>query len=417
MHKREVLCRYVKNSSSSLFLQAIICYNQTMRIGIDARFFGIKQKGLGRYTQKLIEKLEKISTQSGDFDNNYFIFLKSENFEEYKPKSSNFKKVLADYHWYTFAEQIYFPLILYRHKLDLVHFPHFNVPILYFKRFIVTIHDLTLLHFPTVKNSTLHPIFYQIKFLGYRLVIWLAVLRSEWIIAISEFTKKDIISNYGASVARKISVTHEACEDYCMFSPKNAKDILPKYGIIKPYLIYVGNAYPHKNLERLVLAFAKINNEKKDLQLVLVGKDDYFYKRLRSMVSDHGIENIIFLSDVDDCELDIFFHYSIASAFPSLYEGFGLPPLEAMSKGVPVISSDHPCMREVLGESAYFFDGEKVDAIAFAIKKIISDDDLRQELIKKGYLQARKYSWKKMAEETLKIYKNMLSQGKENAKE
>jgi len=383
-----------------------------MRIGIDARFFGIRQKGLGRYTQKLIEKLEQITPQDGC---EYFVFLKKENFAEYQPRNSNFKKVLADYHWYTLAEQIFFPLTLYKYNLDLVHFPHFNVPIFYFKKFIVTIHDLTLLHFPTVKNSTLHPIFYRVKFFAYRLVIWRAISRAKWIIAISKFTQDDIISHYGASSAGKISITYEACEDYCLLSLEKAGDILQKYAILRPYLIYVGNAYPHKNLERLAFAFAEVAKEEKNLQLVFVGKDDYFYQRLRDLVLANEIAGVIFLSDVNDCDLDSLFQHSLANVFPSLYEGFGLPPLEAMSKGVPVISSDHPCMREVLGKSAYFFDGEKIEAMADAIKKIIGDVDLRQELIEKGFEQVKKYSWKKMARETLAIYQNVMRNKKKNA--
>lgn len=373
-------------------------YNwDNMRIGIDARFFGFRQKGLGRYTQKLIENLEKIDTV-----NDYFIFLKWENFDEYQPKNANFKKILANYRWYTLSEQIYLPWTLYKYNLDLVHFPHFNVPILYFKKFIVTIHDLTLLHFPTVKNSALHPIFYRIKFLAYRVVIRLAILRAKRVIAISKFTKDDIVKNYGPLIRKKTMVTYEACEDFCMFRPKNPEEILQKYGIMKPYLIYVGNAYPHKNLDRLALAFTQ--RKEKNLQMVLVGKNDYFYEKLRNLVSDQKIENVVFLSDISDYELDILFHQSVAHVFPSLYEGFGLPPLEAMSKGVPVISSDHPCMREILGESAYFFNGEDVSAISGAMQKIIEDENLRSDLIKRGYEQAKKYSWKKMAKETLEIY-------------
>lgn len=370
-----------------------------MKIGIDARFLGIKQKGLGRYTQKLVDNLEKI-----DLTNEYFIFLRKENFGEYEPKNPRFKKVLADYHWYTFAEQIFFPFALYKHNLDLVHFPHFNVPIFYCKKFVVTVHDLTLLHFPTVKNSTLHPIFYRIKFLAYRLAIHLAIARAQKIITISQFTKKDIIANYGAGVEKKVFVTYEACEDFCMLDAKNSGDILQKYGIIKPYLIYVGNAYPHKNLERLLRAFAGVLKENNDLQLLLVGKNDYFYENLKKLANKENIKNILFLSDVSDYELDILFHNSLANVFPSLYEGFGLPPLEAMSKGVPVISSDHPCMREVLGDSAYFFNGIDVVEISEAMKKIISDDTLRKALIEKGYEQIKKYSWKKMAQETSDLY-------------
>lgn len=372
-----------------------------MRIGIDGRFFGIKQKGLGRYTQKLIENLEKVSLGDG---NEYFVFLKKENFEEYEPKNPRFKKVLADYHWYTFAEQFFFPWKLYGYDLDLVHFPHFNVPILYGKEFVVTIHDLTLLHFPTVRNSTLHPIFYRLKFLAYRLAIWSAIRRAKEVIAISQFTKNDIIKEYGKGVGRKINVIYEACEDFCMFGIEETGDFLEKYGIIKPYLIYVGNAYPHKNLERMVLAFEEFQKSGNDFQLILVGKEDYFYQRLRKFIGEKKIENIIFLSDISDYHLDILLHLAQAFVFPSLYEGFGLPPLEAMAKGVPAISSDHPCMREVLGDSAYFFDGESVYAITEAMKKIIADSDLRKDLVRKGYDRVRLYSWKKMAEETLKIY-------------
>lgn len=372
-----------------------------MRIGIDARFFGIKQKGLGRYTQKLIENLEKISDQE---EVEYYIFLKKDNFHEYQPTNPRFRKVLADYQWYTFSEQLLFPFLLYRHRLDLVHFPHFNVPIGYGKKFIVTIHDLTLIHFPTVKNSTLHPIFYRLKFLMYKLVIRLAIWRAAAIIAISQFTKKDILDNYGQALENKIRVTYEASEDFCMLSSGGGGQILQKYGIIKPYLIYVGNAYPHKNLDRLVRSFALVGQEKKDLQLLLVGKNDYFYERLRHLVHSEKIKNILFLSDISDYELDVLFHNSLANVFPSLYEGFGLPPLEAMSKGVPVISSDHPCMREILGESAYFFDGKDVTSIAQAMKKIMTEADLRQTFIKKGYEQIKKYSWKKMARETWQVY-------------
>lgn len=372
-----------------------------MRIGIDARFFGIKQKGLGRYTQKLIENLEKVSLGDG---NDYFVFLKKENFDEYEPKNPRFKKVLANYHWYTFAEQLFFPWKLYKHNLDLVHFPHFNVPVFYCRKFVVTIHDLTLLHFPTVRNSTLHPIFYRLKFLAYRLAIWSAIRRAKEVIAISQFTKDDIIREYGERIGKKIDVIYEACEDFCMFGIEETGDFLEKYGIIKPYLIYVGNAYPHKNLERMVLAFEEFQKSGNDFQLILVGKEDYFYQRLHNFISDKKIENIIFLSDISDYYLDILLHMAQAFVFPSLYEGFGLPPLEAMAKGVPVISSDHPCMREVLEDSVCFFDGQSVCAIAEAMKKVVSDEKLRLELTRKGYDRVRQYSWKKMAKETLKIY-------------
>ena len=215
-----------------------------MKIGIDARFFGSIGKGLGRYTQKLIENLEKI-----DNENQYVIFLRKENFDEYQPKNKNFQKVLADYQWYTFAEQIKMPRLLNKFKLDLVHFPHFNVPFLYRKKFVVTIHDLILLEFPTVRGTTLNPFFYKIKFLFYKFIIWSAIKRAEKVITVSNFTKKELLKYYKKDLKEeKIAVTYEAGSDYIKndeYNQSSDVEILKKHGIIKPYLLYVGNAYQH----------------------------------------------------------------------------------------------------------------------------------------------------------------------------
>ncbi len=374
-----------------------------MRIGIDARFFGVKRKGLGRYTQKLIENLEKI-----DLDNQYFIFLQKVNFDEYEPKNSNFTKVLADYRWYSLKEQLEFPKLLNKYKLDLMHFPHFNVPVFYFRKFIVTIHDLILIYFPTRRSTTLHPIIYWFKYLMYKIVIRSAIFRADRLITVSNFTKEDILKQYHVS-KDKITVTYEACEDFCMLTPNKDEKILARYGIIKPYIMYVGNAYPHKNLERLVRAFDRLRKEpgKNNLKLVFVGKEDYFYVRLKKMVEDEHIESVIFTGYVPDYDLDVFFHNVSVYVWPSLYEGFGLSPLEAMAKGAPVVSSDHPCMREILEDSAYYFDAKNVDKMAGAISKVLDDQDLRAELMRKGFQQIKKYSWKKMAEQTLEIYKKL----------
>jgi|WetSurMetagenome_2_1015567.scaffolds.fasta_scaffold38938_2 glycosyltransferase involved in cell wall biosynthesis len=378
-----------------------------MRIGIDARFFGPIGKGLGRYTQKLIENLEKISAKSGlasDGNHQYFIFLKSENFDEYKPQNSNFKKIKADFHWYTFSEQIWFPWLLKKYKLDVVHFPHFNVPLLYFGRFVVTIHDLILINFPTLRGSTLSPLFYKIKFLAYKIVIKHAIKKSSRIMAVSNFTKNDILKNYPFIPPEKIVVTYEACEDYCMLSPNKDKEILSRYAIKKPYVMYVGNAYPHKNLERLIMAFKLIKQRKPALSLVFVGNVDYFYERLKNLVEIEKIEDVLFIGYAMDYELDTIFHNADAYVFPSLYEGFGLPPLEAMAKGTPVVSSDHPCMKEILGDSAYYFKGKDIHDILRAIIDILENNNLRKNLIDRGYERIKKYSWKNMARNTQEVY-------------
>lgn len=149
---------------------------------------------------------------------------------------------------------------------------------------------------------------------------------------------------------------------------------------VKPYILYIGNDYPHKNLERLKLAFEKIKKDGLDCELILV----------TNFVSEQKLENL----------------YGNASlfVFPSLYEGFGLPPLEAMKRGVPIVSSNATCLPEILGDAALYFNPLDIDDIAEKIKKVLADNNLREQLIQKGFAQVKKYSWKKMAEETLKLY-------------
>jgi glycosyltransferase involved in cell wall biosynthesis len=176
-----------------------------MRIGIDARFFGPKDKGFGRYTENLIKSLEDLNTNhntnsSESNANEFFIFLRKDSFNEYNPSNRNFHKILADYKWYGIKEQILFPLQLKKHKLDLMHFTHFNVPILYRRKFIVTIHDLILRYFPIRKG---------IKFWAYKMVFKHAIINSEKVIAISEYTKKDILKFYPAVNESKIEVIYE----------------------------------------------------------------------------------------------------------------------------------------------------------------------------------------------------------------
>ncbi|MDD5397160.1 MAG: glycosyltransferase family 1 protein [Candidatus Moranbacteria bacterium] len=371
-----------------------------MKIGIDARFFGLMGKGLGRYTQKLIEHLEAI-----DHENQYVVFLRKENFDEYQPYNKNFSKVLADYQWYSFSEQIFFPKLLNKHNLDLMHFPHFNVPLLYRRKFVLTIHDLILLHFPTIRATMLNPFFYWIKYLMYKFVIGSAIGRAKQIIAVSQFTKDDISKEYPKAKG-KIQVTHEASDNICRISNVSPHLILEKYGIIKPYLLYVGNAYPHKNLEKLVEAFEKVLVVFPNTQLALVGKEDFFYARLKAFVAQRNIPSVHFLGFVPDQDLDVLYRFAQAYVFPSLYEGFGLPPLEAMAKGAVVVSSDKACMSEILGDAAHFADAESVENFSQGILKVMEDKNLRNVLIERGYAQIKKYSWEKMASQTLDIYLN-----------
>jgi glycosyltransferase involved in cell wall biosynthesis len=337
-------------------------------------------------------------------ENQYVVFLRKENFDEYHPYNKNFTKVLADYHWYSFSEQLFFPKLLNKYKIELMHFPHFNVPLLYRRKFVLTIHDLILIHFPTLRGTKLNPFWYWVKYVAYKWNIGSAIARAKSIIAVSQFTKNDIISQY-PSAREKISVTYEASDNLCRISNVPPHHILEKYGIIKPYLLYVGNAYPHKNLEKLVDAFELVSNAFPDMQLALVGKEDFFYARLKKYALKKNISGVHFLGFVPDQDLDVLYRFAQVYTFPSLYEGFGLPPLEAMAKGVVVVSSKHACMQEILGEAAFYADASSAKDFAGAIIKVLGDKTIRLSLVEKGYQQAKKYSWEKMASETLEVYK------------
>jgi glycosyltransferase involved in cell wall biosynthesis len=366
-----------------------------MKIGIDARFFGPKCKGLGRYVQKLLDYLEEI-----DHKNEYFVFLTKEGFANYQPQRSNFKKVLANYRWYTFKEQIFFPGLLNRYKLDLVHFCHFNVPIFYFRPFIITIHDLILFHYPTIKNTTLNRFFYFFKLGAYHLVIRSAMLRAEKIIAVSEFTRKDIISKMGVKENKTI-VIYEGYEIQ-KNSPENDKrgnDFSSKYDIMKPYIIYVGNAYPHKNLEKLCLAFDLLQKKFDGLKLLLVGESDYFYDCLEKFVKEKQIKNIIFTGFVDDIELDYLYKNAECFVFPSLYEGFGLPPLEALSRGTAVACSMAGSIPEITGGKVEYFNPEEENSIADSVGRVLSDKKYAKKIVWRSNFLLEKFSWRKMAKE------------------
>ena len=369
-----------------------------MRIGIDARMYGASNAGLGRYVQKLIKQLEKINS-----DNEYVIFLLEENFDKYQPQSPNFKKVKIKSCWYTLSEHFEIPRVVKKHKIDLMHFPHFNVPWFLKTRYVVTVHDLIMTHYPDSRATTKMKFIYWLKIRAYRLIISRAVRRAERVITVSEASKKDIVKNLKVS-AEKILVTYEGF-DLKAYDDGNSFD-LEKFELTGPYLLYVGNAYPHKNLETLILAFEKLAKKRKgSLQLVLVGKRDFFSKRLEQKVKQLGLEErIIFTGYVKDEDLVGLYENAEMFVFPSLLEGFGLPPLEAMDRGVAVASSQSSCMPEILGDAALYFDPEKTDEMIDSIEKILNNPELKKNMIEKGKIRTEKYSWHSCAQKTLNIY-------------
>ncbi|MBI2458934.1 MAG: glycosyltransferase family 4 protein [Parcubacteria group bacterium] len=383
------------------------------RIGIDARFYGPLGKGLGRYTQEVVDHIIKL-----DPDNEYVIFLRRENFNDLQADGVRVKKILADIRWYSLAEQLIFPFYIWREKLDLMHFPHFNVPLFCPVKFVVTIHDLILIKFPTLRATTLGPAVYKLKNLAYKMVIRLAVKRARKVLTVSEYTKNDIVRQFRVE-PQKIIVTYEGVTELSnsSFPPRPAfagRESPPALqarrcgrGGNYQYLLYVGNVYPHKNLESLIKVFSEINKNLPDLKLILVGKEDYFYSRLKQLAKNFS-HNIIFPGYLPDNELAELYSQAALYVFPSFYEGFGLPPLEAMAHGLAVVSSNKTCLPEILGQAALYFNPDDQADMKHKIEQALADEKLRVELINRGYRQAKKYNWQTCAEKTLAVYKNSL---------
>ncbi|HEB13885.1 MAG TPA: glycosyltransferase family 1 protein [candidate division WWE3 bacterium] len=374
-----------------------------MRIGIDARFLGPQGIGLGRYTQELVQNLEKI-----DKKNEYVVFLRQENFDLYRPKNKNFKKVLADVRWYTLKEQLVLPGVFSRENLDLLHVPHFNIPIFYRGKKVVTIHDIIKhKHGGRAATTRAYPI-YLLKQLVYRFVISNAAKTASAIITPSKFVKDKVAKTFGVS-PKKIYVTYEAgtlTAKERTSVEKKVERVLGKYNISKPYLLYVGNVYHYKNVSRLLDAIKILNEEKgKNVQLVLVGARDVFRQRLEREIVEKGVLKYVVLTGyVTDADLVDLYKEAEAYVQPSLSEGFGLTSVEAMSLGTPVVEADASCLPEVAGDAALYFDPYSPRDIVEKLAKVLGNKKLRESLSKKGLKRAKDFSWERMARETIKVY-------------
>ncbi len=366
-----------------------------MRIGIDARLYGpaVGGGGLGRYVEQLVTELQK-----QDRENRYVLFLKPENFETCAITNSRVEKRLANAHWYTLKEQLLMPFLIEREKLDLVHFPHWNVPVFIRTPFVVTIHDLILLEQPaSAKATTRNPLFYGLKRLGHRIALWNAVHRSKHIIAVSEHVKTSILKFFPTVPASKITVIHEGITPLRTSAPSAPS---------APYLLYVGNAYPHKNLESLLHAYSFFVRLHPDVKLVLAGRNDIFYERLRKELLEIEVppENVRFVMNPTDDELAELYRGATLYLFPSRAEGFGLPPLEAMSAGVPVAAARIPALVEILGDAATYFSPDDIEEMVEVMERALTDEPLRTQLVTRGHERIKRYSWSAMARATADVY-------------
>jgi len=374
-----------------------------MKILIDARMYGLENTGIGRYTMNLVKELTKI-----DSKNNYVILLRKNYFDQLN-FPSNWKKVLADFKHYTLAEQIKLPFIIRKENPDITHFPHFNVPVFYYGSYVVTIHDLLMHYQKGVEATTLSPIKYFVKRLGYKCIFDRAVNKSQKILVPSEYVKKDLLKNY-ALKSQKIVVTYEGADK--PQAVKNSAEVLEKYNLDAPYFFYVGNAYPHKNLPVAIEAVVLLNKKLgKKIYFAIAGARNIFKKKLEKIVQEFDAQKYVkLLGFVPEGEIGTLYQSSLAFVFPSLSEGFGLPGIEAMLAKTLCLSSKIPVLEEVFKDAAIFFDPKEVDSIERAMEKVLDlSSQEREKLIKDGFEFASRYSWRKMAKETLEIYESCTS--------
>jgi len=370
-----------------------------MKIGIDCRIYSSRFTGIGRYVHELVKRVCKC-----DSKNDYVLFFNEPEFSAYQVGLPNVKKVLADAPIYSVREQLHFLKVLNREKLDLMHFTHFNAPLFYNRPSIVTIHDLTLFYYPGKKKKGI------ISRIGYDMVFRNTVRKAKKIIAISENTKRDLIKQLKTSEA-KIEVVYQAVgnEFKKITDEKSINETLHRLGIKKPFLLYTGVWRLHKNVPNLIKAFGELKKEYglNDLQLVITGKEDPFYLEPKFLPEELGIEKDVILPGLVS-ETDLINLYNAAEiyVFPSLYEGFGLPPLEAMACGTPVATSYLSSIPEVCGKgNAVYFDPNDYRDMAIKIYALYKNKNLQQKLIENGLNRVKDFSWDRMAKETLELYK------------
>ena len=362
------------------------------RIGIDARN---DQAGIGRYTFSLIRELAQI-----DRDNEYVLFLSRKRLASYTAPGPNFRALEAEIPWFTVREQVSLPRLVGRERLDLMHYPHLTVPLASRTPYVVTIHDLNYLDraaiFAGGEGGS------RIRRAGYRVELAKAK-RARRLIAVSEHTRDNVTRRLRVDPSQ-VAVTYEAGDPPGAIEPDAS--VLERHGLDAPFFLYVGAAYPYKNLDRLVDAFTQLSG---DYKLVLAGDQEHFGPALRQHAAAASLaERVVFPGRISDAELAALYSAALAYVFVSLSEGFGLPGLEAMNAGLPVLAANAGSLPEIYGDAAKYCDPHDVDSIAEALGDVATDEQLRGRLISLGRERAAEFSWRKTAEETLRVYRDAL---------
>lgn len=368
-----------------------------MHIGIDARLYYYRQAGIGNYVVRLIRALAEI-----DAEDRFTVF------QSWKDKANfiarpNFKRQNLLTPCHNKYEQIALPLELSRSRLDLLHSPDFIPPFRRRCKSVITVHDLAFMIFPEFVTEESRRYYGQIQ---------RAVESAEGIMADSESTREDMVRLLGIDKER-VDVVYLAPEE--IFKPvddeQTLTDFRNRFGLPSSYILYVGTIEPRKNLITLLKAYAKLlkgTSIAAPRKLVLVGKKGWLYEDTFKLIESLGLsERVLFIDSFNQSDLVLFYGAANMFVIPSLYEGFGFTPLEAMCCGTPVISSRTSSLIEIVGDGGLLFEPEDVDGLADAMYRVLSDFALRTELRQRGFAQAAKFNWRKTAKETLAVYRRV----------
>lgn len=366
-----------------------------MRIGINLMGVPAKRTGIHRYSRCLMRALLE-----SDEESEYFVFGGPHILHEIDGRGRLTKVACGSKARVgrRLKEQTVLPMYAGRWELDLIHSVNNVSPVLAGARSVVTVHDITFRKFPRER-------FKREKTLYYKVLVPLALRRADKIISVSNNTAKDIASAYFIPKNR-IRCVYNGVDDSFGKDSERTFDL--------PYILFVGSVEPVKNLLRVIEAYGSISSRlPSEHILVVAGPEDWGSSGAAELAHSLGIEkNVVFTGEVSDKEIQGLYKHADLFVFPSLYEGFGLPVLEAMTCGTPVITSNTSSLPEVAGDAAVLIDPCDVEKIAGAMLRVLKDGDLRRELSLKGKERAKSFTWDRCARETLKVYKEVLSEGK-----
>jgi len=365
-----------------------------VRIGIDAR--KLHDFGIGTYIRNLLRHLAQLDGQT-----EYVVLCRAADCEAVAANGPNFRAVVETAPNYSLAEQVRVPLAVRREGVTLFHAPHYVLPRLVACRSVVTIHDCIHLMFPQYLPNRLA--------LGYaRMAMGTAARRAARVMTVSESSKRDILRFFDIDPA-KIAVIPNAYDERFAIEPAEEAVVgaRERYQLHDEFVLYAGNVKPHKNLERLIDAFQIVRSRGLDrLKLVLIGDEISRYAALRRAVHRHRLHQYVrFLGYLPGETLAVLYRLAGVFVFPSLYEGFGLPPLEAMASGTPVVTSNVSSLPEVAGDAALLVDPTDPAAIADGMYRVLTDEQLRASLRQKGLARARQFSWAASIRQVHDIYR------------